>query len=91
MVCAMTSSPKHWRVLSETVRQVPSMEDEAQRETALAEPITRLGLTVAEAEVRVVVPAGGLLICHRETFHRATLPIAGANWRPMFKMGASRV
>ncbi len=82
---------KHWRVLDERARRVPSMEDATAREVALSAPIARLGLCAKDAEVRVVVPPGGLLVCHRECYHRATRRADGARWRPMFKMGASRV
>ena len=82
---------RHWRRLDEQARLVPSLADVAAREDALAAPIHRLGLRAAEAELRVVVPPGGVLLCHRECFHRATRPHEGAAWRPMFKMGASRV
>ena len=81
----------HWRTLDEGARRVPSMEDAVARDEALAAPIQRLGLRAGDAEVRVVVPAGGVLLCHRECYHRATRRNEGAAWRPMFKMGASRV
>eukprot|EP01052_Picozoa_sp_SAG31_P032967 SAG31_NODE_3670_length_4002_cov_17.262875_1_plen_745_part_00 len=81
----------HWRMLDEKARRVPSVEDPVARNEALAAPISKLGLRAENAEVRVVVPPGGVLLCHRECFHRATRAMEGAAWRPMFKMGASRV
>eukprot|EP01043_Picozoa_sp_COSAG02_P051050 COSAG02_NODE_5323_length_4438_cov_6.014519_3_plen_744_part_00 len=82
---------KHWRILDERARRVPGMADATAREAALSAPIARLGLCADDAEVRVVVPPGGVLVCHRECYHRATRCAVGARWRPMFKMGASRV
>ena len=81
----------HWRVLDEEARRVPRIDDPIAREEALATPISTLGLHAVDAELRVVVPPGGVILCHRECFHRATRPVEGAAWRPMFKMGASRV
>lgn len=81
----------HWRLRDEKARGVPSMDDPVGREQALAAPVSNLGLFAEDAEVRVVVPRGGVLLCHRECFHRATRAVEGAAWRPMFKLGASRV
>jgi hypothetical protein len=65
--------------------------DTTARQARLVEGLSSsLGLHPPR-ERRMVVPAGSLLVMHRDVFHRGGRAWPGATWRPMFKMGASRV
>eukprot|EP01050_Picozoa_sp_SAG11_P010710 SAG11_NODE_1089_length_5920_cov_12.988146_2_plen_659_part_00 len=56
---------------------------EEQDATRIADAIELLGDPTL-SELKVVVPAGGVVICHIDLWHRASRKTPEAKWRPMF-------
>ena len=84
------ASLERWRGLAQATGGVGSIEDDDEREAKLAGCIANLGMAPA-SQLRMVVPAGSFLVMHSHCYHRGGRAWPGAKWRPMFKMGASRV
>ena len=68
----------HWsKATARSTAGSARVEDDEEREAALAECIGHIGLPPS-SQLRVVCPAGSFLIMHREAFHRGARQHPGA-------------